>query len=262
MKTITRLLSTLALAAAFTACGPERPAHINLEQAHNPLAQHILAPGFGTIGLIRDGALHVYFQDDQGHWIPDDGSRFDLPPKNRGVIAMGMATIGVVEGQEMNFYRISDNHRWEMVEGLSFEMPRRYDRLLSMNMNWEMALLGVETDGRVVFYSHDGRKWVEEEGVAFVKPEGIKGIYSLGDMTLVIRDEQKLGLYYHIPDTGWEFMEYEEYVLLLPEGADGLVPVETRVVALLKEGVLSFYQLDITNDRWNLLTGSDFQLPW
>ncbi len=259
MKKHTLIISMLAL--AFYACGPERPANINLEQAHNPLAQHILAPGFGTMGLIGDGAIHVYFQDEEGRWIVDEGSRFDLPVRNRGVIAMGMATIGVAEGRMMNFYRISDNEKWEMIEGLSFELPRRFDRLLSMNLNWEMALLGVVTGDQTVFYYYDGTEWLEDDSI-FISPKGIEAHYPMGDMTLVIRDREKLGLYYHVPGEGWEFFDHDPYVMLLPEeGVDGLIPVETRMLSLLKDGVLSFYQLDLTNERWNLLTGSDFELP-
>lgn len=260
MKKNTFIISILAL--AFWACGPERPANINLEQTHNPLAQHILAPGFGTMGLIGDGAIHVYFQDEAGRWIVDEGSRFDLPARNRGVISMGMATIGVAEGRMLNFYRISDNEKWEMVEGLSFELPRRFDRLLSMNLNWEMALLGVVTGNQTVFYHYDGTEWQEDDSI-FISPEGIEAHYPMGDMTLVIRDRKKVGLYYHVPGEGWEFFDYDPYVMLLPEGGvDGLIPVETRMLSLLKDGVLSFYQLDLTNERWNLLDGSDFELPW
>lgn len=252
----------LAFFLALGSCGPERPSNINAEQQHNPAAQSILATGMGTIGLIRDGAVHVFYLDEKGGWLPDEESRFRIPAKNRGVLAMGNGIIGVVKNGRINFYRIDDQNQWQQEEAYTFDLPRRYDRLVAMKMPWDPGAIGIESDGLISFFYFDNGGWRTDPWATFVVPEGITGYYAMGDMTMAVTDDQKLGLYYMVPEEGWEFMDRDVFVLLLSEGHDGILPLDHRFIAVLKDGGLHFYQLDLENDRWLSLSGLHFELPW
>ncbi len=244
------------------ACGPQRPADINLEQAHNRATQYILAPGLGTIGLISQGAMHVYFHDNEdGHWYVDESSHFDLPEKNQGIFAAGMGTIGMVKDQAIQFYRLDSQNRWKREVVFDFELPGNYDRLFAMKMPWDLGVIGIETGGVVSFYYFD-EGWQQDQTATFVVPEGITGYYAMGDMVIAVTDHQKLGLYYLGPEGGWEFMDEDAFVLLLPEACEGIVPLDHRFIAILLDGGLHFYQLDLTHDRWVSLPNLYFELPW
>lgn len=256
------LLAICLAAMLIAGCGPRKPADINIEQSHNPSAHTIIAPGFGTVGIIREGSVHVFYQSESGEWLPDDASRFDIPSGNHGLLAMGMGRFGVVQNGRLEFYRIGDDNRWIKQEGQSFSLPRRYDHLTAMQMGHGRSGVGVEKQGRLSFYFFDGQAWEKDTAKTFSIPSGISGYYPLGDMTIAIRDNQKLGLYYFGPDQTWEFMDHDPFVLLLPEGHNGVVPVDRQVIAVLTEGRLEFFRMDLTEDRWLALENSHFELPW
>jgi len=244
------------------ACGPQRPADINLEQAHNPATQYIIAPGLGTIGLISQGSMHVYFHDEEkGQWYVDESSRFDLPEQNQGILAAGMGTIGVVKDQVLQFYRLDSQNRWKREMLYDLELPPGYDRLVAMKMPWDLGVIGIETNDVLRFFYFD-QGWQQDRTATFVIPEGITGYYAMGDMVIAITDDQKLGLYYLGPEDGWEFMDEEAFVLLLPETYEGIVPLDHRFISVLQDGVLHFFQLDLTHDRWVSLPRLNFELPW
>lgn len=246
----------------FVACGPGHQPDINVEQAHNPDAQKILAPGLGTIGVIRDGAVHVYYPDEGGQWHRDEASRFRIPQKNRGVLAMGNGVLGVVQKGRINFYRMDEQHQWQQEEAYTFELPRRYDRLVAMKMPRGPGAVGIESDGMIRFSYFDNMEWQTEPWATFVVPGGITGCYAMGDMTMAVTDGQKLGLYYLVPEEGWEFMDHDAFVLLLPDAHDGIIPLDHHSIAVLKGDGLHFFQLDIENDRWLSLPRLHFELPW
>ena len=257
----TKILLWLLLLLAMAACRPEPQSDINLEQQHNRALQHLIAPGMGTIGIINEGVVDVYYNDNHGQWLPDERSRFTIPGENHGLIAMGMGTIGVVQDRNIYFYRLGSDDLWENVESYTFELPPNYDRLVAMKMPWEMGVIGIEREGVLDFYYHDSSGWQGDPTASFVVPSGIDGYYLMGDMTIVITEGNKLGIYYLGPEDGWEFMDYDEFVLLLPEEFEGILPLDHRQIAVLHEGHLRFFYLDINNDRWVALRDLDFELP-
>lgn len=244
-------------------CGRQGlPPDINLEQAHNPKAQHIIAPGMGTVGLIREGSIHIYFSDEGGGWLPDEKSRFDIPENNHGVLAMGMGTIAVAESKTLNFYRLDAFNQWQKQEYLGFDLPDRYDRLIAMKMPWEIGVIGIETKGYVEFYYFYDKAWQYDPTATFAVPKGISSYYPAGDMTIMAVDDHKLGLYYLTPDEGWMFMDQESYVLLLPQDYEGIIPFERRTISVLRDNSLYFFSLDIENDRWIIMGDLQFNLPF
>ncbi len=260
MKTKIYLLPLLLIFVV--ACRPDRQSDTNLEQSHNRALRHLIAPGMGTIGIIKDGAVDVYYNDSQGEWVLDERSRFMIPEKNQGLLAMGMGTIGVVQNGSIYFYRLGPDDQWEAINTYTFELPERYDRLVAMKMPWEMGVVGIENDGILEFYYHDSSRWHRDTTANFKIPPGIDGYYLMGDMTIVITDKNKLGLYYLGPEDGWDFMDYDEFVLLLPEEFEGILPLDHRQIAVLHNGRLRFFFLDINNDRWVALRDLDFMMPY
>ena len=244
-------------------CGrQELPSDINLEQTHNPKAQHILAPGMGTVGIITEGSIHIYYPGEDGGWLPDESSRFDIPESNRGVLAMGMGTIAVAEDKKLIFYRLDAFNQWRQEEYLSFDLPKKFDRLIAMKMPWEIGVIGIENDGIVDFYYFYDKTWQYDSTASFVIPTGISSYYPAGDMTIAVVDGHKLGIYYLTPDEGWEFMDHDPYVLLLPDGFEGIIPYDKRTIAVLRASKLYFFSLDLENDRWVILNDLQFNLPF
>jgi hypothetical protein len=240
----------------------ELPPGINLEQTHNSKAQHILAPGMGTIGIITEDSIHIYYPDEDGGWLPDESSRFGIPENSRGILAMGMGTIAVAADKRLNFYRLNSFDQWQQEEYMSFSLPDKYDRLIAMKMPWEIGVIGIENDGIVDFHYFYDKTWQYDSTASFVVPNGISSYYPAGDMTIAVVDGHKLGIYYLTPDKGWEFMDYDPYVLLLPDGFEGIIPYDKRTIAVLRNSRLYFYSLDLENDRWVILNDLQFNLPF
>ena len=253
------LLPFLALVLVIS-CTPRRPGDINAEQIHNPATQQYISPGFGTLGLIRDGVITIHYQDHNSIWHVDEMSQFAIPEGNEGVLAMGLGVFGVVMGNNLHFYSINDQNEWEEEENLRFRLPRRYDRLTSMRMPWQIGGVGIENGGVVEFHFLDEEKWEKDTEATFVIPDDIRAYYPLGEMTIAIADEEKLGLYFHA-DGEWDFMDHDSFVLSLPEGHKGIIPMDDRFIGILDEEKVDFYQLDVANDRWVRLTGLHFELP-
>lgn len=239
----------------------EKPSNINIEQIHNKDAQHILAPGLGTIGLIGNGIVHIYYHDQNGEWLEDKASRFEIPENNQGILAMGMGTFAVVEDNYLNFYRINALNNWQKEEYLRFKLPQAYDRLLAMKMPWETGVIAIESEGMVDFYYYYDQEWQHDPTAIFRIPRGISSYYMAGDMTLAVVDRQKLGLYFLGPEDGWEFMDHDAFVLLLPDGYDGIIPFEQQKIAVLHNNRLLFYSIDLEGDRWVLHDDLHFDLP-
>ncbi len=247
----------------FVSCGRrEMPSDINLEQIHNPKAQHILAPGMGTIGIVSEGSIHIHYPGEDGSWQLDEDSRFDIPEHNRGVLAIGIGTIAVAEGKNLNFYRLDAFNQWQQQEYLCFDLPEKYDRLIAMKMPWEIGVIGIEKDGIVDFYYFYDKSWQYDPTASFVIPTDISSYYPAGDMTIAVVDGHKLGIYYLTPDEGWEFMDIDSYVLLLPDGYEGIIPYEKQTIAVLRDNKLIFFSLDLENDRWVILSDLQFNLPF
>lgn len=242
-------------------CSPRYESNINLEQAHNPAARHILAPGYHTIGIIEDGVMKVFFMDEDSQWIADSGSFFHLPENNRGIVAMGNGIIGVAKNQLLTFYHLEDYQRWVVSDLPVFELPRRYDRVVSMEMSDRSACIGIEKGGLVLFYRTTDDQWQQDERNNFLIPQGISGYYPLGDLTIAIVDEHRLGLYFLDPEEGWDFMDHDSFVLPLPSEYEGVIPLDKRLVSVLKDGTLMFYYLDLFEDRWVFLEDLHFKLP-
>ncbi len=251
----------LAATTLVTGCGRPGPSNINVEQAHNPAAWHILAPGMGTIGIITDATIDVYYHDEDRFWVQDPASRFHIPENNKGVLALGMGSIGVITGRMLHVYRLDPYNQWREEEHFAFELPGRYDRLLAVHMPWELGVIGVETEGMVDFYYFYDGAWQADPGATFHIPSGITAYYPLGDMTLAVVDGKKLGLYYLGPEGGWEFMDQDPYVLLLPGGYDGIIPFNAGMLAILKDNRLDFYQLSLEREQWIRYNDLQFELP-
>ncbi len=258
MKTKTLLIGMAAI--ILFGCAPRRPENINVEQAHNPAAQHLIAPGFFTIGVIHDGIIDIYFQDNDLDWKVDDRSQFIIPENNEGVLAMGLGVFAVVINNSLHFYSINDQNQWEEEEHLRFSLPRRYDRLTAMRMPWQVSAIGIESGGVVDFYFLEEEVWEKDDAASFVIPDDIQAYYPIGEMTIAIADKEKLGLYYFAEDE-WDFMDHDPFILSLPEDHQGIIPMDDRYIGILNDEKIDFYQLDLANDRWVTLTGLHFELP-
>ncbi len=262
MKLKKSLLIIAVALLSFNGCKREVISDINLEQAHNPHLQQLVAPGNGTIGIIRNGAIDMYYYDNSEGWIADDKARFDIPRNNRGILSMGMGTIGVVTGNQLTFFKLDPFNEWQKQSHLGFSLPKHYDRLVSMHMPWEIGVLGVERDGKVDFYFYYDDEWHHDSTSVFVIPAGITSYYPAGEMTIAIVDGMRLGLYFLGPEDGWSFMDHDNYILLLPDDYKGLIPMGKSRIAVMEGKSLNFYALDLKNDRWVVHTDLQFHLPF
>ncbi len=253
----------LLMLALLWSCGRrDEPSNINLEQKHNESTQLLLAPGMGSIGLISDGSVHIHYFHESGKWQIDKDLRFDIPRNNQGLLAMGMGTLAVLQDDSLNFFRLTALNTWEYEEYLTFWLPENYDRLLAMKMPWEVGIIAIETDGILDFYYFYDNEWQHDPTASFLIPSGITSYYMTGDMTIAVVDDQKLGLYYLGPDDGWDFLDHEAFVLLLPEGYQGIIPFEQHMIAVLIDNRLVFYGIDLEDDRWLFFEDLHFDLPF
>ncbi len=243
----------------FEGCKPAPPSDVNIELADHPKAKHLLAPGRGTIGIIEEGAVNIFYLDKENQWVPDPDSRFTIPEKNQGILAMGDGTIGVRIRGGMHFYKLSASQTWEKDPALTFDLPRRYGHMLSVKMPWETGILAFERDRYLEFYYHEDGEWLYDETALFSIPEGITHYFSMGNMTIAIVEGGKLGLYYLHPEGDWRFLE--DHVLRLPDAYDAIIPYEMGVIAILKEQQLDFYELNLSTGRWSVYEEVSFQLP-
>lgn len=255
----------LLLLLALAGCRPNTHSGINLELAGNPAAHHIISPGLGWMGLIRENEIYMYYFSPEYSWEVDNVNPFPVPEKNQGLLGMGFGSMGVVNRNRLELYLQDQNGIWEKDERLTFELPRGYDRIFTVKQEWELAIIGLEFKGRIEFYYYDREteKWQHDETATFMLPPGIEDYFSMGNMTIAVLGDNKLGMYYLHPEADWVFAE--NYVLSLPENRLGVIPFEPGIIAVLEpsgeEKRMQFYQLDINSSMWIIDETMNFYLP-
>ncbi len=256
----TSFLLAFTLTVLLMAGCRERPTpNINVEQQGHAVASKILAPGMGTIGRIENGNVAVYFIDENRQWLPDTLSRFHIPGKNEGLLTLGMGTIGVIINGQIHIYHLDNYNNWVTDPAYNFSVPKHYDRMMTAKMPWDMGMILLEHKSYVEFYYFDEeRGWVLDETATFKVPPSIRHYFSLGDMTMAIADEKKLGVYYLHPEGEWQFVE--DMVLQLPENYDAIIPWETGFIAILENNLLEFYKLDLEEGIWLHIEDMAFDL--
>ncbi len=237
------------LTIILTGCRERPVPNINIEQKGHAVASKIMAPGMGTIGLIENGNMTVYYIDENSEWWPDSLSRFDIPPGNEGLLALGAGTIGVVMKSKVHVYRLDNYNNWVTDPRYDFSVPKRHDRILAAKMPFEMGMILIENGSYIDFYYFDEESgWLFDETATFKVPSGILQVVSMGDMTIAIADDKKLGLYYLHPEGEWHFVD--DIVLQLPENYEAIIPWETGFIAILSGNTLEFYKLDLQEGLW------------
>lgn len=257
----TLFFTLLAVVILAGGCGKKPLPGINIEQAGHAIAEKILAPGLGTIGLIDSGKVYVYYTSEDRRWMLDKQSQFSIPEDNEGLIALGMGTIGIVRGNEILFSRLNAYNEWVADERITFGLPRKYDRIISVKMPWDLGVLAVEDEGFLTFYYRsETDSWTFDETATFKIPEGIEGYFSLGDMTIAVTDKGKLGFYYLDNEGVWQFAN--DYVLQLPENTQAIIPWESSIIAVLVDTRLEFFMLDMDQGGWLQYEDMAFELPF
>lgn len=260
---IRRIFLFLLVAGAMASCGPST-SNINLEQAHNEAAHHILSPGLGWLGIIQDQEVHMFYFTRNYTWEVDNVNPFPIPEKNDGLLGMGLGSIGVVSDGALNLYIQDQSGQWTKDDRYTLELPRGYRRIFTVKQEWELAYVAMELDGRIVFYyfSEEQQQWQQDETATFTLPPGIEDYFSMGNMTIAIVGDNKLGLYYLHPEGEWVFAE--DYILRLPEQRLGVIPFEPGIIAVMEpwddSKRLQFYQLDISSDMWIIEEAMNFYL--
>lgn len=258
-------ISALLLLLALAACQPKPLPNINLEVAHNAAAHHIISPGMGWLGLISEKEIYMYYFSHNYSWEVDNVNPFVIPEKNIGVLGMGFGSIGVVKRNRMDIYLQDQDGKWVKDDRYGFDLPRGYDRIFTVKQEWELAIIGLEFNGRLEFYYFDREsgKWLRDETATFMLPPGIEDYFSMGNMTVAVLGDNKLGLYYLHPNADWVFAE--NYVLSLPENRLGVIPFEPGIIAVLEpfgeEKRMQFYQLDVNSSMWIIDETMNFYLP-
>lgn len=248
---------------ALTSCRPSTSS-INLEQAHNEPAQHILSPGLGWLGIIQDQEVSLFYFTRNYTWEIDNVHPFPIPAKNDGLLGMGLGSIGVVHKGILELYIQDQNGEWIRDERYALELPRGYRRIFTVKQEWELAYVAMEFDGHIEFYyfNEEAARWQQDETATFTLPPGIEDYFPMGNMTIAIVSDNKLGLYYLHPEGDWVFAE--DYVLRLPEHRLGVIPFEPGIIAVLEPWNdtrrLQFYQLDISSDMWIIEEAMNFYL--
>lgn len=233
---------------------------INLEQKEHPLASRILYPGMGTIGLVKDGKVHIFFLNEDYVWEADEQSSFRIPGRSNGLLAVGNGTLGVLRGRQMQFYRLSDNNEWKVQESLRLRFPRKQQSVTAVKMPWEMGQVAFAWDGFLEFFYPDANKgWTHDETASFAIPPGIDAYLSLGNMTVAVVDDHKLGVYYLDPEYGWIFLQ--DHILQLPETSEAIMTYEPGVISVLSGDKLEFYALDARKGSWVMDEEMRFDIP-
>jgi hypothetical protein len=259
-KRIAPLMIVWLCLISLWACQPGGIPNINLEQKDHPVASQILSPGMGTIGIIKEGTVHIFFMNEDFEWEEDKRSAFSIPEKNDGLLATGNGTIGVLRGRRMHFFRLNDNNDWKVQKDLELRFPRRQQSVIAIKMPWEMGQVAFHWDGYLEFFYHDAVKgWTHDETATFALPPGIDRYLSLGNMTVAVSDENSLGVYHLHPEGGWIFLK--DHVLQLPRGYEAIIPFEPGVIAVLIDDKLSFYALDARQGAWILDEDMGFMIP-
>ena len=252
----------LAITSIMLLAGCKRqPANINLEQAHSKTSANIIAPGFGTIGIIKNHEIFVYFLDRNSTWTLDNVSQFQIPENSDGVLSLGMGVMGVLQNNIMNFYYIDAQNNWSKYRDVTFETPENFKRITSMRLPWEIGFIATENRKGIIsfYYLDENKKWVSDETANFGIPPDTDDYIMMGGMEIGIIKDNKLGVY-QLDDFGrWQFMD--DLVLSLPNSFEAVLSYEPGTIAVLKQGRMMFHRLDITNRKWVYDPSMDFQLP-
>ena len=232
----------------------------NLELTRHENASRLLSPGMGTIGLIENDSLKIFYLNEYFLWQEDPASGFAIPVPNDGLLAMGSGMIALKTGRNLSFFRMTDDFHWENLQGYDFPLPRKYSHIMAVRMPWEMGVIAIETGGFLDFYYHDEvLGWQLDETARIAVPEGIIQYFSLGGMTVAIVDRGLLGVYYLHAAGDWRFLD--EHVLELPPGYEAVLPYEPGIIAVLLDNRLVFHELDLENEVWIVDEAMDFVLP-
>lgn len=259
IKSIPLLLILLIL--IFAGCKREAPV-INLEQVKNREAQKIIAPGMGTIGIIHDNEIFVYFLNESHNWILDKVSQFVIPEKSEGVLALGMGFIGVLEDQVMNFYFLNAQNQWTLDEQVMFVLPAKYEKVSVMRIPWDVGQIVIEEKPGVLnfYYLDEFGRWMRDETASFEVPGKIDDYFMLGSMEIGIISENKLGVY-RLTETG-EWLLIDDAVLILPENTLAVMAFEPGIMAVLNDNkMLQFYDLDPLEGLWYMDESMNFTIP-
>ena len=255
---------TLLLLLALVSCRPKAIPDINLEMAHNPAGHHIISPGLGWFGIIEEHEVQMFYFSRNYQWEIDNVNPFPIPKKNDGLLGMGLGSIGVLNNGVISIYALNQNGQWVNEEDYSFKLPKGYKRLFTVKQEWELAVIAMEFDGRIEFYYFDNeaRGWLRDETATFSLPTGIENYFSMGNMTIAVMSDNKLGLYYLPPEGDWVFAK--DYVLRLPESHLAVIPFEPGIIVVMEPYMeyirLQFYQLDISSDMWIIDETMNFYL--
>ena len=259
-RIISLLLLSGFLAAINTSCKKkESYSNINVEQKHNPEAHNILTPGMGTIGIIHDSVINVYFLNEHRVWILDKVSSFIIPKGNEGIIGVGLGHIGVIKDGIMNFYRLDARNLWVKEKDLLFVMPQQYDRIMVVNYPWEIGVIGIEADNQVEFFYLDGNIWRKDETATFQVPDNIDDYFSIGSMNIAVVQDNFVSFFSLTESEGWKY--HENYFLRLPAKHDALISYEQNVVGVLADGVIRFHEVEFFDPLWILDESMNFHVP-
>jgi hypothetical protein len=248
------------MAFLLTSCG-NKQSFKNLDVVAYPDAQHIVAPGMNSIGIIKDELVYIYYFTESGVWDLDQDSQFIIPPKNEGLLTPGMGTFAIVRDDLLYFFNMDASMRWDGNYELTMPLPDDFIRLSAMKMPYQRGVIAIENSNNTVdfFYLDEEKMWQKDETATFALPEGIDNYLMLGSMDLAIISENKLGIYRLNLSGDWVFQD--DLVLTLPEGFDAVLAYEPGVISVLKDGVLQFFEVDFENRYWLLDDLMNFKLP-
>ena len=260
MKKHLLFIVSLIIIIYLPGCSHTSPESKNLEQLDHPIASGILAPGMGTLGLIQDNYVQVFYLNEHLKWIPDKLSQFVIPEENDGLFALGMGTLGVVNNARVNFFRLDAENQWKEEKRLAFEIPPRTQRIIPVRMPWDMGIIGIVSGKTVFFYYYDeGYGWSADETAAFRIPPGASQYFSLGNMTMAIIEGSRLGVYFLHPEGDWRLLE--DLLLELPDGFEAVIPWEPGIIAILTGNRLDFFALDLVQGLWIEDEAMSFIIP-
>jgi hypothetical protein len=254
------ILVSFAAIVFFSGC-KQQPSSVNLEQVHSKKGSKIISLGLGTIGMIQDQEIYVYFLNESHSWILDKVSQFQIPEKNQGILALGMGIIGILDDGVMNFYYMNSENLWSRDRDVMFVVPKGFNRLTSMKLPWEVGLIAVEDKKGVIgfYYLNENAHWVKDETAEFTIPPGTKDYVMIGGMEIGIISDNKLGIY-QLNDLGeWQFLD--GLVLSLPDNYDAVLSFEPGTIGILSGNSLQFFEINTYNKSWVYDHTMDFLIP-
>ncbi len=249
-----------AMAFLLAGCG-NKQSFKNLEMANYPLAQHLVAPGMNSIGIIDDGMIYIYYFNESGIWALDQDSQFVIPARNEGLLTPGMGTFAIVRDNLLYFFNMDASMRWDGNYELTMPLPENYKRLSSMKMPYQRGVIAIENENNTIdfYYLDETKRWQKDETATFTVPEGIDNYLMLGSMDVAIISDNKLGIYRLNLSGNWVFQD--DLVLTLPEGFDAVMSYEPGVITVFKDGMLQFFEVDFENRYWLFDDLMMFDLP-